>query len=190
MSLLLGSLCFVSFLALIWWLHFQNSRARTDGFSEGRTSTLIFPLYTKVLWLGALATLADALSNLLTPTGIPPNGRRSYSMLFYGAVWGLYHFVFEGVALLMLHDGVGSVAAKKSALFAGLWAVFTWFVQLAVMELDAGTTLGFALNVTWSGLLILFYGALWLLPISVLFRRPCVFSYARFWYITMHMRHR
>ena len=195
--LILGCLSFSAFLGIHFYLWRQKRRAIRmaavdaglgvggSASASGASSPLIFPLYNKILVFCTLATLIDTLNGLFIGTGGLVNrsqggGNALLASILYGGVWAVYHFVFEGIALLMLNPGVGSFAARKSAGLAFIWAMVTWFVQTWSNYAD-GDTISMILSVMWSCSLIVFYLVLWLAPLRILFRRPCVYSYARFW---------
>jgi serine/threonine protein kinase len=185
--LIINLTCFFAFLVLQIWLWRQRVRINREAYMDGgvsavssaRSSTLIFPLYIKILWVCTLSTLIDAMSNIFLPTDISGNNSVLHSFL-YGGVWASYHFVFEGIAVLMLNPGVGAISARRSALLAGIWAIFTWLLQ-ATVSWQEGSAYSLALSAVWSLMLIVFYLCLWLLPMRILFRRPCIYAYARFW---------
>lgn len=108
--LLLGGTSFLSFIGILLWLHVQKRRALRGADAAYHSSPLIFPLYNKVLWCGAAATLIDTTCSLFVPTatglgrwreeenaGSEPDARsKLLAAALYGGVWACYHFVFEG----------------------------------------------------------------------------------------------
>jgi hypothetical protein len=46
--------------------------------------------------------------------------------------WGLHHFGYEGITILLLHPGVGKRALKTSIIIATLWGIVTFFAVLFV----------------------------------------------------------
>jgi len=131
------SASFMALLAYLWLQKRRGMRGEQHGSSTG-SSPLIFPLYVRVLWCGLFATVFDTSVSLFvagtTGLGADWKGLNSDGVsehdtvlpsLLFGVTWGMYHFVFEGVALLMLNPGVGSVAARKTATLAGIWALVT-----------------------------------------------------------------
>lgn len=87
----------------------------------------------------------------------------------------------------------------QASKIAAMWSIITFGIQYFSFR-NSGTTFGFGLNVrlvtspvcaiallfvqaSYELFLFLFYGVLWLAPISCLFRRPALMRYARFWAI-------
>jgi hypothetical protein len=93
---------------------------------------LTFPLYTKILWVCCFACVYDFAADLMFPFHLDkPNSvgsrcRPAFAMqlpaqrfllarsLVYGSAWALYHFVFEGIAFLLIPPGAVSRVLKDS----------------------------------------------------------------------------
>ena len=85
----------------------------------------------------------------------------------------------EGVAFLLMQKGLGVFAARQSFKYACAWALVTLVAQYFTFRNNEDFS--FLASMIWQTILLLFYGALWVLPQKNLFRRPAVIYYARNW---------
>jgi hypothetical protein len=96
------------------------------------------------------------------------------------SVYGIQHFVLEGIAFTMMQYGCGFQAARRSAVWALGWALTTFCVQLLVNR-EGNTDAAYSASFLWNFTLVVFYFSLWLVPEKKMFRRPSVVFYAQVW---------
>ena len=102
------------------------------------------------------------------------------SSFAYAGIWGIYHFVLEGIAFLLLQQGAGILATRRAAWLALIWGLLTFGMHFWSFWTD-NDLLSYALVACWEVATISFYAAVRFLPISMLFRRPAVYHFAAFW---------
>jgi hypothetical protein len=84
-----------------------------------------------------------------------------------------------GLAFLLMQQSCGTNAARKASRIAVIWCILcTLLVLVATFKVGSISWIVFMLL---EGGLVVFYLLVWLLPYSVLFRRPAAISYSRFW---------
>lgn len=173
-----GVLNMVITLVLLAWL--RRSRRKALAGSALAAHTLVLPIY---LWMMYGVATADAFHGAVYLTcgfwdssGATP----VVCSVLRGCAWGAHHFVLEGIAFFLLHQGAGTRVVSRSARLALLWAVATTAIQTAAFlvtsnDLYLGLVLGYEV------LLFAFYVVCWLLPGRYLFRRPALAGYAAYW---------
>jgi hypothetical protein len=67
------------------------------------------------------------------------------------------------------YQGCGIHAAKNTLKYVSFWCAFTFVVSIASFH---GHAYGVILFFVWDGMQLLFYLALWLMPLNRLYRRP------------------
>lgn len=156
----------------------KHRRWAQDGRVDERTASgrVIFPQYFLILYLCAFACGFGAIVDFLLAFVLQPSSL--LAGLLFGAEFALFHFVFEGVAILLCFSGVGYRALLQTALLSAIWAIVS-FVANSIGEVYPGIEI--YTEPIWSGCLFVFYLALWLCPTKWLFRRPAIYRYAIFW---------
>ena len=154
---------------------------------------LVLGIYEQVFWfiLGTTCLSAAALyyygNGGSGSTGIPSS--------ITALNWSVHHFGYEGVTFLLLHSGVGKRARNNSLVLAAAWGAFTfvsvflvyfWGGDMDVVVARPGDDKGtdtIVLSTSYTVLLAVFYGALVVLPESIVYQRPALFHYALYWLI-------
>lgn len=160
---------------MLFWIYQQRRQAQKGV--DGAALYVIFPVYIPFMYLSFLSDILVGGLILFLP--VDYSGKNNWIMaVCAGVVYALQHFVLEGIAFTMMQYGCGYRAAKKAALYASLFAVFTFFDQLIVRRY-ANTTSAYAADMFWNIVLLVFYLSLWLLPETIMFRRPSVVFYSK-----------
>lgn len=80
-----------------------------------------------------------------------------------------------------MQKGLGIHAAKVAFKQSAVWGVVTLAFQILIYTNHNDRS--FISSMVWQLMLLIFYGALWLIPQRRLFRRPAVIYYARTWFL-------
>lgn len=169
---------FINATVMLRWIY-QHRRNALLGM-DGAAMYVIFPVYIPVMWMSVFCDVSIGLFTLFSP--IDENGDSYAVSSIAGLVYGLQHFVLEGIAFIMMQYGCGYEAGKKASILAGIWAIVTFLEQLFFYH-SGPTTFSYSIDILWNVILLLFYLALWLVPEKNLFRRPSVLLYAKFWVV-------
>lgn len=172
---ILGAIYILMSLLTIAFIKSQEFKASKQ---DSEVVSNIFPIFVNVLWLSALASIVAGIVVCFVPFD-PINGNNILSASLYAFMSSFQHAVIEGIAFLLMQKGCGQYAAITAFKWTGLWTclVFTMTFFIYKYEDDVGD----ALEVILDLVLFIFYVALWLAPKRILFRRPAVYIYARFW---------
>lgn len=92
------------------------------------------------------------------------------------------HVVMEGVAFMLIQHGCGRQAVTQAFSYALLWGFFTFAFYLIYAK-ASGSLYASLASIVLQLALLLFYLALWRLPLQTLFRRQALRRYAKFWTI-------
>lgn len=177
--LIIGLIYLFESLIIIFWIK-QQEKASKKGDNDA-VKSVIFPVFTKVLWINAVINVYIGLVMILL---VPPS--RGYSsnnwepVIAYTMMCGVQHTVIEGVAFLLMQKGLGIRAAKNALQLSIIWGLIT--MLLKIILLSVGGIVGFVAEFTWNSMVLAFYGLLLWAPAHRLFRRPAVFFYAKFWF--------
>lgn len=165
-------------LVTIIFIKSQEIKASiNDNYTEGTLSN-IFPVFVYVLWLSALASIMSGIIVCLVPFDpILPNTLSS--SLCYALVAALQHSVIEGIAFLLMQKGCGQYAARVAALWTLIWSIIVFLSTFVIYKVQG--TVGDTVEIILDVGIFIFYMSLWLAPQAMLFRRPALFMYARFW---------
>ena len=190
-SLVLAALQLSTVAVVIVWLRRQAALAQMGDEVAGQR--LIMPIYNTVLYGIALSQVLHTVLDLLYGQGRleraqPDDGDAArdgaeYTVFaaLYGLVWGLSHFISEGVAVFLMQHGAGfgtiGVAVRRGA-FAALLTAGAYTVRFL---LPSDSYVGLGLMLLWEVVLVAFYGALLLAPETWVHRRPAAMPYALFW---------
>lgn len=178
-GLILAIIYFMNACVMIFFIYLQRRKAQ-DGM-EGAALYVIFPIYLPFMLVSVLSdALVGAVIFLLKVNLLHPNPWGSSVAI--AAVYGIQHFVLEGIAFTMMQYGCGFQAARRSALWALGWALTTFCVQLLVNR-EGNTDAAYSASFLWNFTLVVFYFSLWLVPEKKMFRRPSVIFYAQVWSI-------
>lgn len=130
----------------------------------------------------AISVLSDILVGLITlfTTRYYESSYNWPVSVMFALVYALQHFVLEGIALTMMQYGCGYQTAARAATYASVWAILTFLDQLFVARQGLNTS-AFIADLAWNITLFGFYAVLWLSPEKIMFRRPSVIFYSKFW---------
>ena len=183
MELVLSVVYLLNACIMLFWIQQQRKRALNGV--EGASMYVIFPVYIPFMWISVIADLLLS-SVLLFASHQAPNYRSGLpwgSAIALAFVYGFDHFVLEGIAFVMMQYGCGYKAAKRSAIWASWWGIVTFFAQLVNFKRGGDTPEGMISLISWNVIQLIFYAALWLLPDRLLFRRPALIFFSKFWFI-------
>ncbi|GMI05024.1 hypothetical protein TrVE_jg8193 [Triparma verrucosa] len=170
--------------------------------SEGNkeaAETLILGVYRAIFWFVCFITLVAAVPYTYYRSKEGDDGDFDQPAILTASIWASHHFAFEGIAFLLLHNGVGKRALFRSFYFAFLWAAVTFMAVFMVVgkgfDMDAVLQVqkrenddelyltSIAIASTYSCLLIMFYGTLVFAPPSMIHQRPALKLYSIYWLI-------
>jgi hypothetical protein len=110
----------------------------------------------------------------------------------YAAVQsGVYHMFDEGLAFFLLQHGAGYYGMQVATLYAAMWGIIVclaYFIIYRVEEddhkggLDDVALIG---NLLIVSIIFVFYFAILVLPLKILYRRPSIYPFALFQCINM-----
>jgi serine/threonine protein kinase len=152
---------------------------------QSRSSLLVLPVYRWALWGLALTDLMQGVANVIIKLKTPGGNLLSTSLIF-GFAWGSYHFVLEGIAFLLMQQGCGRFALRRTLCFATFWGLLVFAAQTFSFYGAPDTGLQFLTGFVWDVGLFMFYTILWLfpaggLPCAPIVRPALVRIYAPFW---------
>jgi len=176
-KIVIGMLYIVMSCITVFWIHHQERVARR-GDNEA-VHSVIFPIFTKMMWLSAFSSLSVGFLMLFVPVEVT-SSNSGLARWLYPLAWALQHAVIEGMAFLFMQKGVGNRAAKIAGIYTLSWCTITFIIQCVVYSY--GGVVAIVAQVIWSIMMLVFYLALWKLPRNKLFRRPAAISYAQFWF--------
>lgn len=101
-------------------------------------------------------------------------------------IWASWHFLIDGVAIMLLKQGIGMKSFKAGLCLTLLSSLFTFCcifgsrVTLNILNLPLASA---AISGLWNLIMLFFYGSVYLLPDSMfpIFRRPATFKYSLFY---------
>jgi hypothetical protein len=170
LSLLFGVFQIFCMVYMIWYLK-QNERAARISHGVGK-EVIVLPVYKSLLKLVALAGVVVGVFRV--------GGFYHENVLYMTIKWMVFRFFTEGLAVFLMHNGVGRRAAIRSTLISLSWTLLSGlgpFVVFVFYGFYAFTTF----SLVTVGLLGLFYAVNWLAPTRVLHRRPAMILLARFY---------
>jgi hypothetical protein len=176
-KLVVGILYIVMAGITVGWINIQSRNARR-GDNEA-VKSVIFPIFTVMMWVSAFTSLSVALVILFVPVDLTSRNDSNARWL-YPAVFTLQHIVLEGVAFLLMQKGCGKYAAWNASKMMAIWAILT--LAANVIGYSPGFKVSIAALLTWDASILVFYFLLWILPQNRLFRRPAAIPYAKFWF--------
>jgi len=142
------------------------------------TRSRIFPVFVRVLWLSALIGLVSAGIVTAVPFNVV-GGNSIITSVLFSSMKAVQHAVIEGIAFLLMQKGCGDRAASTALWLTLRWALFILVLRFFIYWKQGDV--GDALELFMDMVILVFYLSLWLCPSRLLFRRPAVFLYARFW---------
>jgi len=175
--LILGLFYILMTGVMVFWIHLQEFNAR-HGDSQA-VKSVIFPVFTKMMWLSALSSLIVALLMFYVPVELT-DGNESHARWMYPFAFTLQHAVMEGVAFLLMQKGCGKYAARRAGRWTALWCLITLVANTLGYTRDV--ELAIVAQLIWDSSMLVFYFFLWVLPEDKLFRRPAAIPYAKFWF--------
>ena len=161
-------------------VQFYFARRGDNYISQSMASVMIFPVFINILLFNACINMLVGVAYLFFSYAIDDQ-HSTASITIFSFVWGLQHFLLEGVAFLLMGKGLGLNSAKVALKYALIWGAITTGIQ-GLINADVNV-ISFAVTLAWETALLIFYLLLWVTPQKHLFRRPAVILYARFWTI-------
>lgn len=180
---LYGNVSFIHFLyggiqlcGMIFLTSFLRLKKLNEDNNQDVGYTLL-PIYNIVIAYCILIGLLVGIESLIN---IDQNLIYVKSSLFFA-----FHSCSEGVAVLLLYRSLGYRAIRNSFLFGVTWGFIASVVPTLTYVLTS-SFYAYAVSVLFVYIVTtLFYLSLYVLPISVLFRRPALIIYAR-WFTAMN----
>ncbi len=155
-------------LLYIGWTLYWNQNTMQLGMKD---IDVILPVYSAPVWtilaVGVLVGVTNIVGLLVDEL---------YTSLIK---WWLYRFVAEGVAIFLMHNGIGARALFTATICGFAWATISTAVPLW-LYLRYGYESYATSAITAVGGTLVFYSILYILPRKLLHRRPAMVSYA-FW---------
>jgi hypothetical protein len=143
-------------------------------------SILIFPLYLRILIVLALLCLYQAIMSVLFPLKPSPNfSNPLVNSLTHALGSGIEHSMLEGVAVLLMFQGVGKRTTVRTVIISFIWGSICGLISFAINILPLSRLIVMIVLVSWTAVLLTYYTTLWLLPLPLLHRRPAIIPYAR-----------
>lgn len=177
LKLIIGILYMAMVGITIYWIHYQEKMARNGD--EGAVKSVIFPIFTKMMWMSAFSSLFIGILLIFVPAHVT-NSNSGFKIILYPLAWTFQHAVIEGIAFMLMQKGCGVHAAKTAGFRTLVWCTVTFVMQMIVYYF--GGIISILAQGLWSLMMLVFYGALWKLPRKNLFRRPAAIHYAQFWF--------
>lgn len=178
-KVVIALLYFCMTFVTIGWVKLNERKAREE-FSPKAVNSVIFPPYVRILWVSAFSNAYIGFLFLFVPVRITAQDKDASEYL-YPIAWAIQHFVIEGIAFMFMQKGCGIGATRTSMKYATVWALITYFL----MQLWYSTThvVSITFYMIWSGIMLVFFGCVWLLPQERLYRRPVAVWYSKFWFL-------
>jgi hypothetical protein len=191
-SFLLGvtRICSCAFLlANNFW-----NRRRLKKYEENNLDIargLVLPSYFPCIYsLMAIDAISGLFDIILSSKNIPERNRlRAYAWLL-PIECGIFHSIFEGLAIFTLMYGAGRSSFRYSLKYAMIWGLITtavFFTEFRlIFDVDDGTfyeenTLAaYTIFVIYNAVLLCFYLCILLIPNDILYKRPAATPYAIF----------
>lgn len=129
---------------------------------------VLLPIYSTTMWGFILADVTRVIGLIL----IASNSK--YKILASGIQWLTWHMFSEGLALALCQQCAGVVTVKRVIVCSAFWSATT------TMMLCFGMYSGIEIMIIMYSTMLLLYLTMWLLPKSLLFRRPALKHYALF----------
>lgn len=170
---------FVNSGIILYWIKKQEDEAK-NGDHKAVKST-IFPVFVDVMWFNAAVNAYTSAVMLMIDQ--PQQGGDHLSALMWASFFGLSHMVNEGVAYMLIQKGLGRntqrQVLRRSIVWGFICFVVRYFTYLRVRKEEEGSMVFILLF--WKSLMVLFYGAVALVPSKHLYRRPAATYFARIW---------
>jgi hypothetical protein len=164
------------FFLILLYAIIKRSRHLASKGVRLAANLLVIPVYQSVLeyilFVGALVCVINIFN--IHPTNV----------YIVCVKWFLYRTVAEGLAVNLMHNGVGSRALWNSLLAGVSWGVVSSVLPTLVF-VWAGFQSYAILVLILSVLLLVFYLVNWLCPRRYLHRRPAMLAYSRFYTVTV-----
>lgn len=168
LRVLIGVIYVLMLVVTIIWVK-SNERVAAKEQTHHAVNSVIFPVYTRILWLNVICNAYVGLLLLFVPVSITDNSS-DISRYLYPLSYSIQHFLIEGVAFMLMQKGCGKGAARKAIRYSFVWGVLTYALMQAWYSTEHLASIVF--HVTWSIFMLVFFACLWLLPQDWLYRRP------------------
>ena len=167
-------------LVIIGYLRFQRMLALRGD--EVAARVLVLPIYIYVLYGFVVAELLEGAVNVVAffpdTTDFQTDNVPTLSHTCISLAFGIYHFVFEGLAILLMQQGAGRASIRRAFFLSACWGVLITAV-IFVFETDPDKF--WFVKMIISALLVGFYSIPWIISEDTLRYRPALKPYAFFW---------
>lgn len=151
-------------ILLVYLVYPKFSNARN------RPAPLVLPIYYMTVLFTVFVGICTGLISVI--------GVLQENVYFRVVKWFLYRLVADGLAIFLLHNGVGQKALKHA-----FWGALLWSTTSSISQILLYTFLGYEYYVVCITILIVFlftfYTSCWMLPQECLHKRPPLLSYAK-----------
>lgn len=186
---------------IMYWIKLQERRARSihqaeiinnneefdrsnsiedDGSGNIGVKSVIFPVFVKVMWLNSFVNIIVGVLLITIEDPDTYDHPTLRSTIVYSIIWGMQHFLIEGVAFLLMQKGLGVNSALKAVKWGIVWGAITAWMKFSTYYYTTQSANGYRL--VWEIVLILFYLFLWICPQKHFYRRPAAVTYGAWWF--------
>lgn len=180
-SLVFGSIQLALSVLIIIYLRYQRMLALRGD--EVAARVLVLPIYIYVLYGFLLAELLEGATYLLTFFHPDQSDIELPIHILVSLAWGIFHFVFEGLAILLMQQGAGRASVRRAFFISAAWGVVL-SVVIFITRKQSGTNQKYWFVITIiSAVLTVFYSIPWIYSQDTLRYRPALKPYALFWVV-------
>ena len=161
---------------ILYWIKKQENEAKLGDHKTVKST--IFPVFVDVMWFNAAVNVYTSI--IMLTVDQPIEGGLKFSALMWATFFGLSHMVNEGVAYMLIQKGLGRYTQRKVLRRSIVWGFICFVIRYFTYLRDKEGGMVFILLV-WKSAMVLFYGAIALVPNKHLYRRPAATFFARIW---------
>jgi hypothetical protein len=157
-----------SLLLYVAWSLYTSRNTIQRGM---KSIDVILPMYQIPVWYVLLVGIFIGITNIL--------GILTAEIYTSIVKWGMYRVVVDGLAVFLMHNGIGRRALKNAIVGGVLWSLLTSGLILTIYY-QWGYVAYSITAVTCLAATCIFYFLMWVLPQRFVHRRPAMVTYA-FW---------
>ena len=166
-----GTVATIFLLYVAWNLYVTRNTVRRGM----KSIDVILPMYQFPVWYVITVGIIIGITNII---GIQQE--QIYTSI---VKWGLYRVAVDGLAVFLMHNGIGMRALRHAVIGGLFWSTVTSGTILFAY-FESGYKAYSYTTITWLALTAIFYLCMWLIPQRFVHRRPAMVTYA-FWNVVI-----